>query len=179
MTFFFLFLDENVRCGYSLEAPEALLKCEICAKMDLLLTIWHKAVFFWHHSIIRWPVPSKNISYDQQQDHTSEQLLKSKSDRLQPDMIPVGLIAVRYRFKQNASWDVSRDIHAVWSGSWFSLQIHAYSNILRILPPKKNENYQMKNSDIFHIPAQNIDCGYSLEPPRRGGSNEYPQCFWA
>ena len=22
---------------------------------------------------------------------------------------------------------------------------------------------------------QNIDCGYSLEPPRRGGSNEYPQ----
>ena len=31
-----------------------------------------------------------------------------------------------------------------------------------------------KNSDIFHISAQNIDCGYSLEPPRRGGSNEYP-----
>ena len=24
---------------------------------------------------------------------------------------------------------------------------------------------------------KNIDCGYSLEPPRRGGSNEYPQCF--
>ena len=37
---------------------------------------------------------------------------------------------------------------------------------------KKN---QIKNSDIFHISAQNIDCGYSLEPPRRGGSNEYPQ----
>ena len=33
----------------------------------------------------------------------------------------------------------------------------------------------MKNSDIFPISAQNIDCGYSLEPPRRGGSNEYPQ----
>ena len=28
---------------------------------------------------------------------------------------------------------------------------------------------------FFHISAQNIDCGYSLEPPRRGGSNEYPQ----
>ena len=26
---------------------------------------------------------------------------------------------------------------------------------------------------IFHISAQNIDCGYSLEPPRGGGSNEY------
>ena len=33
---------------------------------------------------------------------------------------------------------------------------------------------------IFLIPAQNIDCGYSLEPPRRGGSNEYPHSmFWA
>ena len=28
---------------------------------------------------------------------------------------------------------------------------------------------------IFHISAQSIDCGYSLEPPRRGGSNKYPQ----
>ena len=27
---------------------------------------------------------------------------------------------------------------------------------------------------IFLISAQNIDCGYPLEPPRRGGSNEYP-----
>ena len=31
---------------------------------------------------------------------------------------------------------------------------------------------------IFHISAQNIDCGYSLEPPRRGGSNEYPQSIF-
>ena len=30
----------------------------------------------------------------------------------------------------------------------------------------------------FHISAQNIDCGYSLEPPRRGGSNEYPQSMF-
>ena len=47
-----------------------------------------------------------------------------------------------------------------------ALRKHAYSNILRILPPK-NENFQMKKSDIFHINAQNIDCGYSLEPPRK------------
>ena len=33
---------------------------------------------------------------------------------------------------------------------------------------------------IFLISAQNTDCGYSLEPPRQGGSNEYPQSmFWA
>ena len=31
---------------------------------------------------------------------------------------------------------------------------------------------------IFLISAQNIDCGYSLEPPRQGGSNEYPQCMF-
>ena len=28
----------------------------------------------------------------------------------------------------------------------------------------------------FLIFAQNLDCVYTLEPPRRGGSNEYPQC---
>ena len=38
----------------------------------------------------------------------------------------------------------------------------------------------MKKNDIFLIFAQNIDCGYTLEPPRRGGSNEYPQSmFWS
>ena len=40
--------------------------------------------------------------------------------------------------------------------------------------PPKTENVQIKNSDIFHISAPNIYCGYSLEPPLRGGSNEYP-----
>ena len=33
---------------------------------------------------------------------------------------------------------------------------------------------------FFLFLLQNIDCGYSLEPPRRGGSNEYPQSkFWS
>ena len=50
---------------------------------------------------------------------------------------------------------------------------NAYSNILNIFPPKTG--FSDKNSDIFHTSAQNIDFGYSLEPPRRGGSNEYPQ----
>ena len=30
---------------------------------------------------------------------------------------------------------------------------------------------------IFLISAQNKDCGYSLKPPRRGGSNEYPTIY--
>ena len=36
----------------------------------------------------------------------------------------------------------------------------------------------MKNSGSFHISSQNIDRGYLLEPPRRGGSNEYPQSMF-
>ena len=44
----------------------------------------------------------------------------------------------------------------------------------------KIENFQLKKFDIFLIFAQNIDCGYTLGPPRRGGSNEYPQSmFWS
>ena len=43
---------------------------------------------------------------------------------------------------------------------------------------KKMAIFHIKKSDIFHISAQNIDCGYSLEPPRRGGSNEYPQSMF-
>ena len=47
----------------------------------------------------------------------------------------------------------------------FTLRRHAYSNILKILPPKI-ENLQIKKSHIFNISAQNIDCGYSLELPQ-------------
>ena len=43
----------------------------------------------------------------------------------------------------------------------------------------KNWKFSDKNSNIFfHISVQNIDCGYSLEPPLRGSSNEYPQSMF-
>ena len=52
-----------------------------------------------------------------------------------------------------------------------------YTEILKVV---KNENFHQKNLGIFLIFAQNIDCGYTLEPPRRGGSNEYIQSmFWS
>ena len=54
---------------------------------------------------------------------------------------------------------------------------HAYSNILKISLPK-TESFQIKSSDIFHTSAQNIDCGYSLELPCWGSSNEYPQSMF-
>ena len=58
-----------------------------------------------------------------------------------------------------------------------------FSFITKIHLFKYTENFTSKNwkfSDkkiliLFLISAQNIHCGYSLEPPRRGGSNEYPQ----
>ena len=44
----------------------------------------------------------------------------------------------------------------------------------------QNWKFSDNNFDIFffHISAQNIDCGYSLEPPRWRRSNEYPQSMF-
>ena len=47
---------------------------------------------------------------------------------------------------------------------------------MKILPPK-HESFQVKNSDSFHISAQNIDCGFSLESTQRGFI-EYPQSMF-
>ena len=59
---------------------------------------------------------------------------------------------------------------------------HHYENtpiqIYRHFHLQKLKIFRYKNSDIFHMSAQNIDCGYSLEPPQRGGSNEYPQSMF-
>ena len=42
------------------------------------------------------------------------------------------------------------------------------------------KNAVRRGIPICLIFAQNIDCGYTLEPPWRGGSNEYPQSmFWS
>ena len=68
-------------------------------------------------------------------------------------------------------------IWAELSSEIYPLRKHAYSNILKILQQKK-ENSLIKNSDIFHISVPNIDCGYLLELPQRGSSNEYPQLMF-
>ena len=47
-------------------------------------------------------------------------------------------------------------------GSFFITETGLFKYTENFTP--KNENFQMKNSDIFHISALNIDCGYSLEP---------------
>ena len=68
--------------------------------------------------------------------------------------------------------------------SLFGLMLYHYKNMPMqytvIFKVVKNENFQWKIFDIFLIFAQNIDCGYTLEPPRIGGSDEYIQCmFWS
>ena len=67
----------------------------------------------------------------------------------------------------------------VWlSACEYSLRKHAYNT-----DPLKPQFYIVKLGFTgvyisFLISAQNIDCGYSLEPPRRGGSNEYLQSMF-
>ena len=38
----------------------------------------------------------------------------------------------------------------------------------------KEEKFSDKKNWYFSNFANKTDCGYSLEPPRRGGANEYP-----
>ena len=86
-------------------------------------------------------------------------------------------LLVRFNWFANAKLCMVLDPKTKIRVNKIPLRKHAYSNRLKILPPK-NENFQIKNSNIFHISAQNIDCGYSLEPPQRGSSNEYPQSIF-
>ena len=43
---------------------------------------------------------------------------------------------------------------------------------------KKGKFSDKKFRFFFYISVQNINCVYSLEPPRRGGSNESPQSMF-
>ena len=61
-------------------------------------------------------------------------------------------------------------------GSTYITKTRLFKYMKKTLP--KTENFQIKNCNIFHISTQNIDCGYSLEPPRRGGSNECSQSMF-
>ena len=68
----------------------------------------------------------------------------------------------------------------------FCFLIHENGSITKTCLFKYIENFTSKKLNFldkklwyfFHISAQNIDCGYSLELPRRGGSNEYPKCMF-
>ena len=49
-------------------------------------------------------------------------------------------------------------------------------NLTRNLHYENTRKFSDKNSDIFHVSSQNIDCGYSIEPPLTSTHN---LCFRA
>ena len=71
----------------------------------------------------------------------------------------------------------NKEVDKVWRYQNWLITKTSLFKYTEILPPKY-EKFQIKNSDIFHISASNIDCRYSLEPPRWGGSNVYPQSMF-
>ena len=90
--------------------------------------------------------------------------------------ISVSLVKISYSFSCENIILFILDIH------WFH---HITKTRLYNFDPLKPHFYIVKLGFtgvyiIFLISAQNIDCGFSLELPRWGGSNEYPQSmFWA
>ena len=85
-------------------------------------------------------------------------------------------------FRENYS--TTSEVHQIKVSSycmWFA-QIITITRLFKYIENFTSINWKYldkKNSDIFHISAQNINCGYSLEPSRRGGSNEYPQSMFS
>ena len=78
-------------------------------------------------------------------------------------------------FYQDSKYEV---MFLVENGGQFAITKPRLFKCIKKFTAKK-ENIQIKNSDIFNISAQNINCGYSLEPPWQGGSNENSQtCFF-
>ena len=63
---------------------------------------------------------------------------------------------------------------------WGTSRKHAYIILTPLNPLLYSKTGVYRGIHYFFYSAKNIVCGYSLEPPRRGGSNEYPQSmFWA
>ena len=58
------------------------------------------------------------------------------------------------------------------SGELIKLYLITKTRLFKYTEKFTSKN-QIKNSDIFHTFAQNIDCGYSSELPRRDGSCGY------
>ena len=56
--------------------------------------------------------------------------------------------------------------------------IGSYRDFSIEISEAKNENSVGFFFHSFHVFTQNKHCGYTLEPPLRGVSNEYPQCMF-
>ena len=63
----------------------------------------------------------------------------------------------------------------------FPVRKQTYVILTPLNPTFIKSNWGLQGYTLFFLfLLKNINCGYSLEPPRQGGSNEYPQSmFWA
>ena len=66
---------------------------------------------------------------------------------------------------------VNHPCQASWTTLWENVLYNMYRitktrlfKYIENFTTKESESVEIKNSDIFHISAQNINCGYSLEP---------------
>ena len=98
------------------------------------------------------------------------------------------------RYEKLTVWITRKGLFAHFNSGAFILlkecnAIYIYWNLSTIITKtclfKYTENFTIKKRKFshkkfwyFHVSAQNIDGGYSLEPPHRGGSNEYPQSMF-
>ena len=70
--------------------------------------------------------------------------------------------------------EIHNQVSTFWAACITKTRLFKYIEYFTI----KKGQFQIKNTDIFHNSAQNINCGYSLEPPLRGDLNEYPQSMF-
>ena len=104
----------------------------------------------------------------------SQKEINFKGEQLAPNISQLFSFLSRFLFRSGLDCRKSNKKSQKLSVS-LTLWKHAYSNILKILQPNK-ENFQIKISDIFYISAQNIDCGYSQSMflSRNMKNNVYP-----
>ena len=87
------------------------------------------------------------------------------------------------KFRQFLTYNGGVFSFYVFIGNGFLTACHITKTYLYKFDPYKPHFYIVELGFtgvyiIFLISAQNIDCGYSLEPPRRGGSNGYSQSMF-
>ena len=159
---------------------------------------WNTIVFFFLKKITKQQKKKK-----QKKNKKKIKKIKQKNNNIPSDMCtqrnssqpahPRSLISLRCQHKETLTIQngILVRLHecADWSesslGAHFLTAAHLFCFITKTYLLKYTENFSTKkwkfsdeNSDIFHIFAQNIDCGYLLEPPRRGGSNEHSQSMF-
>ena len=114
-------------------------------------------------SRFRYPHWLESISElgDTRTETTSKTISLNVSNRIPSDMFAERIVYVE-RFMTNGivSCNVSDDL-------WWHISKHYENAPIQIYRKFRLQNLKISDKNIFHISAQNMDCGYSLEPPRR------------